>query len=258
MLRSGNHLKGFRLGAEDGAVGSVKEFYFEDDSWTVRYIVADTGPWLLNRPVLVSPASVRRIDDAGRTISVALTKEQVKRSPPLETDKPVSRRYEELLNSYFRIAPYWKGRGRWGGGAFPSVLAAPEMAVSGPVQPEPGDPHLRSSREITHYVVQAKDGDAGAVDDFILDDRTWAIRYVVVDTREWWPGGTVLISPLWVTKISWDQSRIFADLPRRVIREAPGYDPSQPITDDYERRLFRYYGCEEYLNLLHLKQPSKA
>ena len=66
------------------------------------------------------------------------------------------------------------------------------------------DPHLRSSAAVTGYHIQATDGDIGHVEDFLLDDRSWTIRFMVVDTTNWWAGEKVLIAPAWIERVDWD------------------------------------------------------
>lgn len=221
MLRSmKKDVRGFTIGATDGDIGKVDEFYFDDTSFTVRHLVVDTGGWLGHHQVLISPMAVRDIDWVGKRIKAALTKAQVERSPVINTDKPVSRQHEIEYYSYYGYSPYWAK--------------------------EDGDSHLRSSAAVVGYRIAATDGDVGHVEDFLVDDATWAIRYVVVDTRNWWPGKRVLVSPEWIERIDWSDAKVHVGVTREQIRKSPEYDPSDPVARDYEARLHDHYGRPRY------------
>src|ERR1700737_1536520 len=245
MLKPASGFKGLTIAAVDGDLGSVADLYFDDLSWTVRYLVVDTGTWLPGRQVLISPLSVR---EAGDKILVALTQAQVKHSPPVESDKPVNRQQEEAIARYYDQRYYWEGPYRWGLLAYPGMPPVPtapipvegvtEEMVARDRQTELGDPSLRSTRDVTGYYIAALDGDLGHVDDFLIDDREWAIRYLVVDTRNWWPGKKVVLSPDWIKTVSWTDSQVHVDLRRDEIKAAPEYDASRPFDRAYENRLF--------------------
>lgn len=242
MLHRIAELKGYPLKARDGEIGRVKELLFDDQQWIVRYLVVDTGTWLTGHRVLISPYAVTAgIQEA---IPVNLTRKQVEDSPFPEADLPVSRQFEARYYAYYGWPMYWQGPHVWGATAVP---------VHGPIDPvEPsdtdqeGDPHLRSSREVTDYHIQAQDGEIGHLEDLIIDDKNWSIRYLLVDTRNWWPGKKVLIPPSWASNISWQESKVFVDLDRRSIKEAPEYDSTQIVSRDYEEKLFRHYNRRGY------------
>ncbi|MDQ6632608.1 MAG: PRC-barrel domain-containing protein [Verrucomicrobiota bacterium] len=242
MLRSINKLKGYRLDASDGEIGHVKEFYFDDHSWKVRYLIADTGDWLSGRKVLISPQALGAINDHDKILQVKLSREQVEKSPSIEQDKPVSRQFEQEYANYFGWPSYWLDPLAWN--AVPMALPA-NLIPKIPEQPK-GDPHLRDTKEVTGYHLQASDGEIGHVEDFILDDEDWSIRYLVVDTRNWWPGKKVLLSPRWIKKVSWGESRVFVNTPRETIKQAPDYDPDKTIMRDYETQLFKAHDKPDY------------
>jgi hypothetical protein len=247
MLRAVNDLKGCSIGARDGAIGQIEDLYFDDERWTVRYLVVDTGGWLTGRRVLVSPWSVRAVDVAGKTISVDLTREQVENSPSVDTQEPVDRRYEVEYSRYYGYPYYWTGPLAWGGEAYP--LMAPGTAAAAPPIDRldlEGDRHLRSASAVTGYYIQATDGDIGHVEDFLVEDRSWAIRYVEVDTRNWWPGKHVLVSPDWITRVDWHDSKVHVDLTREAIKNSPEYDASLPLDRAYEARLYDTYRRPRY------------
>jgi sporulation protein YlmC with PRC-barrel domain len=253
MLKPASGFKGLTIAATDGDIGSVNDLYFDDLSWTIRYLVVDTGTWLPGRQVLISPLSVRRVDDK---ILVDLTRNQVQNSPPVEADKPVNRQQEEAIARYYDQRYYWEGPYRWGLLAYPGMPPVPtapipadamgeEMAARERETPS-GDPTLRSSRDVTGYYIAALDGEIGHVDDFLVEDRAWAIRYLLVATRNWWPGKKVLISPEWIKTVSWAVSLVQVDLRRDEIKAAPEYDPSRPFDREYESRLIEHHNRRKY------------
>lgn len=247
MLRSINELRDYVLAAEDGEIGRCRDFLFDDRTWTVRYMVADTGKWLPQRKVLISPASLGDPDWKTQLFRVMLTKSQIEGSPELETDAPVSRAYEREWYAHYNWSPYWYGGGIWGPGAIPQALADPPRETLEGDDTET-DSHLRSAKEVTRYHIQAKDGEIGHVEDFIVDDETWTIRYVVVDTRNWLPGKKVLVAPGWASRIDWKDAKLHLDLEREIIKNGPEYDPSTPVNREYETRLYDYYGRPKYWN----------
>lgn len=256
MLRSGNDLKGLAIRATDGEVGKVDQFLFDDASWTVRYMVVNTAGWLLKELVLVSPSSIRGVDWVAGQVQVGLTREQVEQAPPIAHDAPVSREMELEMASYYQYQPYWAGPGLWGGAAVPfapGLAAGPEIGPVATPEPaplhesatEPGDYNLRSTREVGGYAIRANDGDIGAVSDFLMDDETWAIRYLVVDTGGWWSGKQVLLAPLWATAVSWEDRVVEMDLTRDQVRGGPEFDRERMTRDD-EQLLYQHYRRRGY------------
>jgi uncharacterized protein YrrD len=245
MLRTVSHLKGTSIAATDGEIGSVQDLYFDDHSWTVRYLVVDTGTWLPGRQVLISPRSIMVVTDEAR-IPVSLTRGQVENSPSTDVDKPVDRQYEEEYSQYYGYPYYWTGPYLWGATPYPGEGVLVPAQVASAIPPRNGDPALRSTRNIMGYYIEATDGDIGHVDDFIVDTTAWAIRYMLIDTRNWWPGKKVLVSPEWINRVSWPDSRVYVDMSKEAIRSAPEYDPDQPLARDYETRLFGHHNRRVY------------
>jgi hypothetical protein len=247
MFRQCSKLRGRRLRATDGEIGKLHDFYFDDTHWTVRYVVADTGYWLPDRLVLLSPHAIRNVDQDSAVV-VDLTRKQIEDSPPITADQPVSRQYERDYYRYYGWPVYWTGPALWGPGPYPLYYAPVHgEAEPGPSAPlERGDPHLRSVLEIAGYRIHARDGDIGHLEDFVLDDRTWAIRYLVIDTRNWLPGKRVLVAPPWIENVSWAQAKVYVDLSRDAIQTAPAYDQEAEITRAYEIRLFQHYSRQGY------------
>ncbi len=245
MLRNIKDLKGYQVEAKDGKMGSVHDFLFDDVDWIIRYLVVDTGGWLPGRRVLIVPAALGEPDRDAKVFPVDLTRQQVAESPDIDTDRPVSRQEELKLYTYYAWIPYWSSRG----GVHPPPTGAQVEPVAG-TQAETGgrreNNDLRSAREVIGYHILAQDKTAGHVEDFLLEDDSWFIRYVEVDTKNWWPGKKVLLSPLWLKDISWDYRTATVELSRDKIKEAPEYDPGEGVTRDYEKKLHDYYGQPEY------------
>lgn len=254
MLRSTNKLHGYAIHATDGDIGKVDEFYFDDEKWTIRYLVVDTGSWLTGRRVLLSPAALGQPDWDRRILPVKLTRQQVHDSPDIDTDKPISRRQEIELYKYFGWSAYWVGDPLLGDpnlgpgpiGLYPAAVAALAKSEEGAAPQGGGDPHLESTRDVIGYHIQAADGEIGHVEDFVVDDESWVLRYIVADTRNWLPGKKVLLAPQWVGKVSWAASKVHVDLLRERIRHSPPYHSAEPVTREYEIRLYDYYGRPKY------------
>jgi hypothetical protein len=255
MLRKTKDLKGARLAAEDGEIGHIKDFYFDEQSWTVRYLVADTGNWLPKRQVLLSPFAVSHIKTEPHTsVGIKLTRKQIEESPPIEEHRPVSRRYELEYMQYYGWPDYWPGPLLWGPVEAPwAYLPANLQSYPRRKVLEPGEEcHLRSVQEVSGfsgYQIQALDQLFGHVEYLLLDDATWAIHYLVCDTRTWWPGKHFLLAPQWTAWVSWTESRVYVDLDRETIRHAPQYDPDLELTRDFEQKLFAHYNQKPYWQL---------
>ena len=236
QLRNLKDLSGFALAARDGEIGKLKEVYFDDQVWFVRYLVVRMGGRFLGREVLIAPQVIESVDADGRCINVKLTRAQVENSPPVSSELPVSRHYEAEYHRYYGLEPYW-AMGPIGAPPAPRPMALPSVPPR-----EPEHPHLRSSDEVCGYRIAARDGELGRVEDFVIDESDWTIAYAVIDTRRWLPGRTVLISPAWVGAVDWPGRSITVDLDRDAIKSAPEYDPSKVITAEYEAGLFAHYG----------------
>jgi len=247
-------LDGFTIGATDGDIGTVTDGYFDDLSYTVRYIVVDTGGWLAERKVLLSPIALRKMDWERKRITAALTKAQVEKSPNIDTDKPVSRQHETAYYGYYGYNPYWAGDYLWGASPYPSLGSGPGLNTADLASErrwnwaakERDDPHLRSLHAVTGYYIQATDGDIGHVADFFVDDQSWAIRYMLVDTTNWWAGKKVLVAPSWIGRVDWLESKVHVTVTRAQIKTSPEYDPTRPVERPYETRLYDHYKVPRY------------
>jgi hypothetical protein len=244
MLRSAKEIIGYRLQASDGELGKVQDFLFDDQWWAVRYLVADTARWLAGRRVLIAPAALGQPDWARRHFPVSLTRGQIENCPGIEQDRPVSRQHEHELTEYYGWPRYWGALSALE--PWPAPRPIPLADAPRDDEKEPGDSHLRSATEVRGYRIAATDGEIGHLDDLILDDLTWWIRYVVVDTRNWLPGRHVLVSPDWFSSISWIERTVGVDLSREKVRHSPEFRPSTPINRHLEERLYDFYGRPVY------------
>ena len=246
MLLNLNELRGLKIRATDGEIGSVDQFYFDDETWTIRYLVVNTGSWLMGRMVLISPISLGQVDWRVTQLDVNLTKNQVENSPDIDTHKPVSRQHEAEFLGYYGYPFYWSGAHLWEPVLRPADLSERKSGANVTSKVEPLDRHLHSTNEVSGYHIQALDDEVGHVEDFLVDEETWSIRYLVVDTRNWWPGKKVLVSPQWIESIRWEESKVHVDLTRETIKSGPEYDESIPVTREYESKLYDNYGRSGY------------
>jgi|HubBroStandDraft_4_1064222.scaffolds.fasta_scaffold116279_1 hypothetical protein len=250
MLRSTKDLEGCAIRATDGTIGHVKDVYFDDEKWVVRYFVVETGSWLSSRKVLISPLAIGTPDWGARVLPASITKEQVKGSPDIDTDKPVSRQHEMQYLGYYSYPYYWGGANLWGGGAYPGLMlmnvgygAGKANYLEGPADhaEEDKDPHLRSGNAVMKYHIRATDGDIGHVSGLLVDEKTWAVRYLIVDTNSWWPGQKVLIAPQWIREVRWADESVAITVTRQALKNAPPYDSSIPPSREQEITLYQHH-----------------
>jgi hypothetical protein len=252
MLIHGSKIRGCSVGATDGPIGSIVDILFDDATWLVRWLVVDTGGLLPGRQVLLPPSALGHINHIGGQYAVRLTKQQIKDSPGVNTDEPVSRAMETDLYDYYGWTPYWPmsmgfylGGYSYSGG--PVLLSgkgnkARESAIQTAAMAQ--GPHLRSEREVSGYRIHASDGALGHVADFLIEDGDWSIHYLVVQTSDWWPGKAVLVSPRSVLKTNWSGRTVDLDVTRQQIKDSPAYDGSEAVDRAYEFKFHGYYdGC---------------
>ena len=227
MQHSLRSIIGCAIRAMDGDLGKVHEFYFDDATWTIRYLVAETGNWLLGRKVLISPVAMGKLDVKAREFSVNLTCDQVRNSPDIDTERPVFRQHEAQLHEYYQWPQYWEGGylGTFGITPFPVFENSMEKESTPPDGRD--DPHLRSTRQVTGYHIHATDGEIGHVDDFIVDDGNWALLNLVLETGTWLSGRKVLIPPAWIKNVNWDDTSVYLDHSRESVKNSPEFDLSK-------------------------------
>lgn len=239
-------LQRYTLFATDGEIGTIEEIYFDDTDWCVRYLVVNTGGWLRGRRVLISPVAIGEVKEAERALDIELSQDQIEHSPPLTGERPVSRQYEQQYLRYYGWPSYWQSS------SFSSdpVPFDPHRTLP-PVyeddsRPHKGENNLRSSAQMSGYGIHAEDGEVGHVEDLVIDDQYWKVRYFEIDTRNWWPGKHVLLNPAWIDRVDWPAQRVGVDLAREDILTAPAYDPKAVISRDYEIKLLEHYARRKY------------
>lgn len=251
MLWKTSDLKGCAIRASDGPIGTVSDFLFDDASWLIRWMEVDTGTWLSGRKVLLPPSVLGHADAAEREFHVKLTRAEVENSPETDTDLPVSRHYESDVYRYYGWNPYWghgayaMGMYGYGMGAIRSGLSqAPreEAEIMADMERGDEDPHLRSVDAVTGYHIHATDGEVGHVQDFLIEDADWSVHFLIADTRNWWPGQKVLISPRAVREIDWTERLVYVDADRKKIKDGLRYDPSLTVDQAYEKEFHSHYG----------------
>jgi uncharacterized protein YrrD len=220
MLRSVKELRGYFVHATDGRVGRVDDFLFNDQTWTIRYLVVKTGQWLRRQCVLITPIVLGALKQETRSLSVGLSRRQVE-------DRPVSHQMQKES----RWWPPWTG------------VSAKATAKRGESTTEKrrGDPKLRTVREVINYGVQANDGQVGRVADMIVDDEPWVIRYIVIDTRHVLSGKKVLVASTWVRSVTWPERCVCVDLATETVKHGPEFDPAAPANRAYETGLYDGY-----------------
>lgn len=243
MKRSINGLIGFTIGATDGEIGKVTEFYFDDITWTIRYLIVETGSWLFGRKVLISPVSVLTTNWDNNIFYVNLTMEQIKNSPDIDTEKPVSRQHELDMYAYYPWGSYW------GDNLYTVILPPPipeydnifgeeKFAIN---STETGDPHLRSTENVIGYSIKALDGEIGKAADFLIEDSNWKIDFIVVDAGSWLNEKNVLMSPKWIKEIKWATEEIIISASIAHVKNSPEYDNNQTLNESEETKLYKYY-----------------
>ncbi len=258
MLHNLKDLKGFAIHATDGNIGEIKEIYFDDTHWTVRYLVVETGVWMLSQKVLLSPIAITQVDWEKRELSVAISKSQVRGSPSIDTQKPVSRQHELDYLGYYGYPLYWGDTGLWGGYPSPYLLATEQqLKPTSSIVADANVPyvaphnsadkhHLRSDSEVCGYHLEATDGEVGHLESMLIDSESWAIRYLIINTSNWWVGHLVLISPEWIKGVSWPDSKIYIDMPQAQVKKSPHYDASKVLGREDEKMLHLQQGRHGY------------
>lgn len=252
MLRNINKLKGMSIFAADGEIGTVEYLFFDDEAWAIRYLVVNTGNWLTGREVLISPRSISHVNWVEGGVNLSLTKDQVEQSPAIDVLTPISRLQESALMNYYDHPYYWDNPEL--GAAIPfSNSASEEVANQAELKapaisetPAQSDTRLRSTETVTGYPISATDEEFGHVEDFVIDDESWEIRYLVIATRNWWPGKKVIISPQWINSVNWSDAKVHIDLTSDAIKNSPEFNETTLISREYENQLFNYYGHPGY------------
>ncbi len=234
MLQSLIQMRGDTIGASDGEIGHIQDFYFDDKQWVVRYVVVDTGVWIFGRSVLISPQAFKSTFEPGNPMLVILTRQQIEKSPPMESHKPVTRKYEEAYLGYYGWPYYWLGLGVWGMNNTTTPTPPPTESVGGTVakgnqRSEDIDAHLQSIVDLGRYEVHVGGGEndesVGTVVDFLVEDRDWTIRHLVIKTGTWADEKTLLLAPSQVDRIDMTNKDLHVKVTRAHLMQATVYQP---------------------------------
>jgi hypothetical protein len=252
MLWHVSAINGYSVEASDGNIGTVSDFLFDDRTWMVRWLVVDTGHWLSGRKVLLPPSVLGQISAKDNALAIALSKQQIKDSPEIDTDQPVSRQMEASIYDYYGWSPYWGSSLYTGGydympgsGMASSYLGSRrrEQKIDD-ARAERSDVHLRSVEAVTGYHIHASDGEIGHVQDFLVEDADWSIHYFIVDTKNWCLGKKILVSSRSAGEIDWTNRLVSLDVDRQRIKDSPAYDPSMTVDLASDEKFLTYYGIK--------------
>ncbi|KGX83412.1 PRC-barrel domain-containing protein [Pontibacillus marinus] len=256
MLFPTSKLEGLRIDASDGELGKIKDIYFDDKKWTIRYVVADTRKWLPGKKVLLSPASLKEIPFDSDKIEVDLDKETIRNAPPIEDHEPVSVRNEMELSRYYGWSPYWEGEYLWGTmgypqimepGANPTMMADEKMEQEKKAEDNPAHPdhNLRSVREVagekSGYRVFAQNQEIGHLEDFSIQQETYKLQYMVINTGSWLNEKLRILSTDWIESIDWENHIVKVDIDPGQLKNAPDYDYEHEVTRDVEEHMHQLY-----------------
>lgn len=230
-----SNLTGYRLLAQDGGIGKLKQIYFDDQYWIVRYFAVHTGLWLTGKDVLIMPSLISNVDEKSNGLSVELSREKIQYCPPVDTALPISRQYEQDFFHYYGLKPYWNENPPFGRKPVPSAHSSADDM-------KPENSYLHSSEDIKGFHIHTLDGEIGHVEDIILEAPEWTIRYLEVDIRNPLFGKKVLVSPTWFNSVDWSREAVFVDLTKESIESAPAYDPAKVISRNYQVALYEHYG----------------
>jgi len=261
MFRAAKEMTGIALEAVDGTIGKLEQFLFDDQNWAIRYLVVDIGSWLSGKRVLLSPAAIEGVRH--HELLIKNTKEQIRNSPDINMANPVSRQQEQELHDYYSWPFYWvypQSYSSLGGALYPGLtqplayssdverdaLTSEALKKEEHFQEQTRQSHLRKTNEVIGYGIQATDELIGHVDDFIIDDEHWVVRYIVIDTSSFLHVKKALIAPQWTKGIDWAEADVYVDFDKETIRKGPEYDPLVPITREFENRLYNYYERNKY------------
>ncbi|MEO9168022.1 MAG: PRC-barrel domain-containing protein [Aestuariivirga sp.] len=253
MLLAASALKGYSVEALDGAIGTVKDLLFDDRTWQIKWLVVQAGNWLVDRKVLVHPSAVDDFDGDRQTLNVSLTRIQVKAGPPLSTDQPVSRQHELETYGYYGWDPMWGGD-MYGSMMLGRMAGPPRYFGNKERYDDLGlgnvdgdsDPHLRSFNAVKGYHVQASDGDMGHIANLLIDNVQWGVRYLIVETSNWWMGKQVLMAPYAISSINWLDRTVYLDVTQAEVKASPEWDPATAIVENYQHGLHKHYGWGSY------------
>ena len=237
MLHLARKVCGATIRAADGDIGTLEDFYFEEGRWTVRYLLVDTGRWMSGKKVLLSPMSVVGEWNAEQ-VRVSLNKQQVWDSPAFDPQGPFSHDHETQVLGHFGYPYYWGASGVWGTFDYPAaLLTASSVSAADSARREginPESRNLRSTNKSTGYHVQATDGEIGHVDDFLIGEESWRIRYLLVDTSNWIGGKSVIVSAEAIQRTDSERAKLHVGVTREAVKHSPSFDSIESALDTRE------------------------
>jgi hypothetical protein len=268
MLHNVKDLEGLAIHATDGDIGLTKDLYFDDKQWVIRYLVVETGSWFSSKKVLLSPMAIKSLNLEKKAITVAITRAQVRDSPDIDKHTPVSRQFEIDYASYYGYPLYWGGSGLWG--MYPNPHMTASNYESGALdtfddddddddamQYRDKDHHLRSINEVIGYHIEASDGEIGHLQGMLIDLETLAIRYLIINTQNWWVGNLVLIAPQWIKEVYWPTQKISVDMTQQQVKDAPFFDLEGTHNREQEKEIYLHYGRKGYWEFEPIQSEAK-
>ncbi len=216
MIQSVTNLYGASLAATDGSIGSIEDFYFDDQSFAVRYLVADTGSWLSGRLILLSPFAFGSFDQQRKELPVQLTRYQIEDSPPITRHQPITRQHEIDHFGHYGWPSYWEGSSLWGPSSYPVVIqAAPWGLTNQEKHHHREDRFLQSAKDIMGYEIHTTDGVIGTLADILIDDTQWLIKDFIIETGHWYSGKRIRLLPEHIQRIRSQDSVIVVNLTKK-------------------------------------------
>ena len=225
-MRSARELIGWTALARGGPAGIVRDLLVDDRRWRVRHLVVETLSLARVRHALVSPKTVRRLNDERRRVELSLEQWEVSAAPDIDYDPPIAVQQEQL--HYDTLG--WRYYLRQPQAPEATIAATAQRGVLAPRTRarQSNDPHLRSVAVMSGYPVEGQDGRIGVLRDFVLDDQTWQIGCVVVEAR----AGDVAVSVERVGAIDWTRSVMYVDLTQARVAAMAPYDPGDARCED--------------------------
>jgi hypothetical protein len=181
--------------------------------------------------------SIDRLEWPQGRVHLGLTGDQVTHVPDVDRAKPISRQWEIAYDSYFSFPYYWTGAAMRTGAETPIEVRRLEATSAPPGSAVPEDRHLRSAQEVAGNHIHPHDGEIGHIEDFLVDDSSWVIGYIMIDTSNWIGGRTVLVAPQWCSRIDWAQREMYKDLMRETVKESLCYEPGAELDPHFDERL---------------------
>jgi hypothetical protein len=223
MLQSYKNLLDSTIQAEDGEIGHLDDFLFDDTNWLIHYLVVKTGGLLSRKRVLISPVRIAELNRQNHTLKLNLTSQQIDSSPDVDTDKPLFRQMEKKYFDFYSWPYYWDDMGDFG------IENRNRLNAKNRTN---NNSHLRSSKIVSSYTIEAENKHFGQVEDFLIDEHSWIIQNLVLDTKTWWPSPSVIISPQNIESVDWFSRCIKISMTKKELESRKIHN-----TDEYSAQL---------------------